>query len=64
MDPIFEYLLEFNKTNPIKYQGRKLIPVGGLEEMLKNYKKFHLGEEEIESNHTPDDVKELYELLD
>lgn len=45
-DPILAYLLEFNETNPIKYKGRYIIPIGGLKEMLSNYKKFGLKKED------------------
>ena len=69
LDPILAYLLEFNETHPIEYRGRKLIPPGGLEEMLRSYKKFHLNrEEELETEPekdiTPTTQEELYKLLD
>lgn len=69
MDPMLEYLLEFNKTNSMEYKGRYLVPPGGLAEMLKNYKGFHLNREEVvkeeislEPELTTQD--ELYALLD
>lgn len=61
LDPILAYLLEFNETNPIKYKGRYLIPPGGLKEMLKNYKKFHLSQEEEKYKLTT--TEELYALI-
>lgn len=66
IDPILEYLLDLNKTDPIKYKGRKLIPPGGLQEMLNNYKKFHLAREEPiqEIKRTPTVEEELYDLID
>lgn len=66
IDPILEYLLDKNKTDPIQYQGRKLIPPGGLQEMLGNFKRFHLSREvptvTIEKPKTT--KEELYDLLD
>ena len=65
-DPILAYLLDFNKTTPIQYRDRHLIPPGGLQEMLTGYKKFHLsreGEEEPKQK-TLSAEEELYKLLD
>lgn len=66
-DPILEYLLDKNKTDPIQYKGRKLIPPGGLQEMLGSFKRFHLSREvprviEIEKPKTAEE--ELYDFLD
>lgn len=63
IDPILAYLLEFNKTNSIKYYDRYIIPAGGLQEMLKDYKSFHLDKEE-ESIEQESTEEELYKLLD
>lgn len=74
MDPILEYLLEFNTTNPIEYKGRYLIPVGGLAKMLNDFKGFHLNTEVVvkpeigatptqELNFTQATEEELYNLL-
>lgn len=71
MDPILEYLLEFNKTLPIEYRGRYLIPPGGLAKMLDNFKEFRLNRVEepkelIPATREPKDttLDELYDLLD
>lgn len=61
LDSILAYLLEFNKTNSIIYRGRRLIPPGGLEEMLGNYKKFHLNKEE--EKYTLTTTEELYAII-
>lgn len=47
IDSVLEYLLEFNKDIPIEYTGRYLIPAGGLQQMLDNFKGFHLNKVEV-----------------
>ena len=47
IDPVLEYLLEFNKDTPIEYSDRYLIPVGGLAKMLGDFKGFHLNRVEV-----------------
>lgn len=42
MDPILEYLLELNKTTPVEYSDRLLIPTKGLQKMLDNFGGFQL----------------------
>ena len=64
IDPILEYLLEFNEKHSIEYR-RFLIPPGGLQAMLDSYKKFRLnrsGEPPVE---VEEEVKsELDQLMD
>lgn len=65
IDPILQYLLDFNKENPIEYYDRFLIPTGGLSEMLKQYNKFALKPELLQPEPKEvDDIQELYDLLD
>lgn len=72
MDPILQYLIEFNQENSIEYNGRYLVPPGGLEEMLKNFQGFRLNREEIvkpliedpEPDPSEATVDELYKLLE
>lgn len=78
MDPILAHLLDFNKTESIEYKGRYLIPPKGLQEMLDNFKRFHLNvkeevqpeislepESEPEPEPEPDNtLEELYKALD
>jgi hypothetical protein len=47
VDPILEYLLEFNKTNSLEYKGRYLVPPGGLAKMLDEFQGFRLNREEV-----------------
>jgi hypothetical protein len=64
MDPILEYLLEFNVKHSIEYSDRYLIPVGGLKEMLADYKKFRLNRVEPLPDREPkDDLDELMRLI-
>lgn len=71
MDPILEYLLEFNQTHSIEYSDRYIVPTGGLAQMLKDFKGFHLNRQEVvKADINPEPVKaqtteeELYALLD
>jgi hypothetical protein len=74
MDPILEYLLEFNKTNSIEYSDRYIVPTGGLAQMLMDFKGFHLNREEVIKadikpnanwrQSTIETVDELYKLLE
>lgn len=75
MDPILECLIERNKTLTIEYSDRLIIPVGGLQKMLDEFKGYHLNRVEvIKSELTRQEVKstqkseptleELYQLLD
>lgn len=70
MDPILEYLLEFNKTNPIEYSSRYIIPPGGLAKMLEDFRGFYLNKvivtkDELMPPAQPNsEVEELYKLLD
>lgn len=47
MDPILNYLLEFNETNSIEYKGRYLVPPGGLAKMLDEFQGFRLNTEVV-----------------
>lgn len=77
MDPILEYLLEFNRTNPIERSDRYIIPVGGLQKMLDDFKGYHLNRIEVTKDELtqPNDkwgkspledstIEELYALID
>lgn len=66
IDPVLAYLLEFNKDTPIHYKGRRLIPANGLQEMLDNFKRFHLDREEDHPETEPtqtSDIDKLMELI-
>ena len=68
IDPVLEYLLEFNKDTPIEYDDRRLIPVGGLAKMLGDFKGFHLNKVVVtKSELLPpperDDLTKLMELI-
>lgn len=75
MDPVLEYLLDFNKQHEIEYQGRYIIPRGGLTKMLAEFQGFRLNREEIvKPLLVPDapeslgpqaaSIEDLYKLLD
>lgn len=71
MDPILQYLIEFNDEHAIEYKGRYLIPTGGLAKMLADFQGFHLNREEViksliqdpEPDPSEATVDELYKLL-
>lgn len=64
MDPILEYLLEFNQTHSIEYKGRHLIPPGGLQAMLDDYKKFRLTREEpLPEQSAKEDIDTLLSMI-
>lgn len=72
MDPILQYLIEFNEKHSIEYKGRFLIPVGGLAQMLDKFQGYHLNKEivikELIKEPEPDPgeatIDELYNLLE
>ena len=69
IDPILEYLLEFNQKNAIEYSDRYLIPVGGLAKMLGNFKEFHLNrvvviKEELLPPPEKEDINTLLEMVE
>lgn len=72
MDPILNYLLEFNEKHSIEYKGRYLIPLGGLAKMLEDFQGFHFNKEVVikptlkEPVPDPSEatVEELYNLLE
>jgi hypothetical protein len=68
IDPILEYLLEFNQNHAIEYDDRRLIPAGGLAKMLGDFKGFHLNKVVvIKSELLPppekDDLTKLMEMV-
>ena len=68
IDPVLEYLLEFNKDTPIEYDDRRLIPAEGLAKMLGDFKGFHLNKVVVtKSELLPpperDDLTKLMELI-
>jgi hypothetical protein len=68
IDPILEYLLEFNQKNAIEYSDRYLIPVGGLAKMLEDFKGFHLNKvvvikSELSPPPETEDINTLMEML-
>lgn len=67
IDPILEYLIKFNEKNQIRYRGHRMIPAGGLKEMLQSYQKFHIDREarlETVPTPAPHTIEELYAILD
>jgi hypothetical protein len=63
LDPILEYLLEFNESHTIEYKGRFLIPLGGLQKMLDDFQGYHLAREEPYPT-TPEELSDLDKLLE
>lgn len=72
MDPILNYLLEFNQKHSIEYKGRYLIPPGGLVKMLDDFQGYHLNKEVVikslikdpEPDLSETTIDELYSLLE
>lgn len=65
IDPVLEYLLEFNEKHSIEYR-RFLIPPGGLQAMLDGYKKFKLNRKEplLEPEQdTQENIDKLLEMV-
>jgi len=68
IDPILAYLLEFNKTYPIEYSDRLLIPVGGLAKMLEDFNQFSLNRVEVIKSELyqpsePEDIDKLLSMI-
>jgi hypothetical protein len=76
VDPILEYLLDFNEEHKIEYTSRYMIPVGGLQKMLDNFGQYHLNRIEVikdelrqtepvveDTEEAEETIEELYELL-
>jgi hypothetical protein len=64
IDPILAYLLEFNKTNPIHYKERYLVPINGLQEMLNSFQRFHIDRKEYLIGDEPVETSDLEKLME
>lgn len=67
IDPILEYLLEFNEKHSIEYTNRFLIPPGGLQTMLDSYKGFMFNRKDlpfiVEYPEAKSELDQLMELI-